>query len=85
MKSFHPASWSQQARKLADNQFDWFRRANECGDPDSWLIQKDPNTGLSLADEESYVIFFSTSYRHPRIRHRAAKRFGRLVRKYKRG
>ena len=34
--------------------------------------------------EEDVVKFFQNSYRAPLIVHRAAKRFGRMVRKYKR-
>lgn len=31
--------------------------------------------------EKEAIKFFSTSYRHPLIRQRAAKRFGRIMRK----
>lgn len=80
---YRPKSWSQQARQMADRQFGYFINANECGDPESWLLQLDPETGWTCADEDSYIHFFSISYRHPLIRRRAAKRFGKLVRKYR--
>lgn len=79
MIKYRPKSWSQQAREMADKQFATYVAANECGDPESWLL--DPK--LRLWEEEHYLHFFSNSYRAPIIRQRAAKRFGRLVRKYK--
>lgn len=60
MKTYHPKSWSQQAREMADKQV---RQTLEDGDPTYSLW------------------FFSHSYRHPLIRRRAAKRFGREMRK----
>lgn len=84
-RTYHPASWSQQARKMADNNFKIFVEANECGDPESWMLQRLPIKGFTYADEELYIENFSISYRPAIIRHRAAKRFGRLVRKYRKG
>ena len=60
MYTYHPDSWSQQARKMADDEV--------------WCI----NNGWQTI--EGATRFFSTSYRHPLIRGRAAKRFGRLLR-----
>lgn len=60
MRSYHPESWSMQARKMCDNQIE--------------MVE----AGYATIDEA--IHFFSTSYRHPLIRHRAAKRFGRMLR-----
>lgn len=60
MKKYRPKSWSEQARKIADEQI---RSTLESGDP-VWSLR-----------------FFSNSYRADIIRHRAAKRFGRAMRK----
>ena len=60
MKKYRPKSWSEQARKMADNQI---RYTLETGDP-VWSLR-----------------FFSNSYRADIIRYRAAKRFGRAMRK----
>lgn len=60
-RTYHPASWSVQARRMAENQI---------------------NQIISGEITEAEAIhFFSTSYRHPRIRYRAAKYFGRKMRK----
>jgi len=60
MRSYHPESWSAQARKMCDNQIE--------------MVE----AGYATIDEA--IHFFSISYRHPLIRHRAAKRFGRMLR-----
>ncbi len=59
MRSYHPESWSAQARKMCDNQIE--------------MVE----AGYCTIDEA--IHFFSTSYRHSLIRHRAAKRFGRML------
>ena len=65
MRTYHPESWSVQARELADRIY------NQLGEGEN---------KYSLKEAEN---FFSNSYRHPLIRQRAAKRFGRLVRRNK--
>lgn len=62
-RTYHPASWSEQARKMADIQL-------------YYVLNGD-------ITEDEAVHFFSTSYRHPRIRLRAAKYFGRKMRQLK--
>lgn len=63
MKTWHPDSWSKQARELADTIYSQYLDGSR-----------------SLEDAEN---FFSNSYRNPLERRRAAKRFGRLLRKNK--
>ena len=60
MKKYRPKSWSEQARKMADQQI---HSTLESGNP-VWSLR-----------------FFSNSYRADIIRYRAAKRFGRAMRK----
>lgn len=60
MRNFHPASWSEQARRMCDNE----------------IISVNAGWGTI----EGACDLFSRSYRHPLIRGRAAKRFGRKVR-----
>lgn len=57
MRTYHPKSWSQSARELADRI--------------AWNVEE------GYCSMKSGREFFSNSYRHPLIRHRAAKRFGR--------
>jgi hypothetical protein len=52
----------------------WSQSAREFCDNYVNLI----NTGWGTVEKAEKL--FSTSYRHPLIRHRAAKRFGRLLR-----
>ena len=61
MKTWHPKSWSAQARAMADKQITQTLRSG--------------NPSFSLH-------FFSQSYRAPIVRGRAAKRFGRAMKKY---
>lgn len=88
MRTYHPLSWSQRARKIADNQFKWFVYYTE--NPEKWtdeLSKKfDFITGdyVYLTPEQSCIRFFQMSYRHKLIKERAAKRFGKLMREYKR-
>ena len=60
MKKYRPKSWSEQARKMADNEI---RITLESGNP-VWSLR-----------------FFSNSCQPDIIRHRAAKRFGRAIKK----
>ena len=52
----------------------WSQQAREMADRRIQYV----NTGTECIDQAIY--FFNISYRHPRIRLRAAKRFGRAVR-----
>lgn len=63
MKTWHPESWSQQAREMARKQIESIK----CG----------------YQTIEGAIEFFDRSYRHPLIRYRAAKAFGRHERKIK--
>ena len=82
--NYHPESWSAQAREMADIQFEYWKEAQE--HPEMVRTYLDTETWeyvmMSTASVKYYTYFFSNSYRHPLIRHRAAKRFGRLVKKY---
>jgi hypothetical protein len=60
MRTYHPDSWSVQAREMANRQVESI------------------NCGVSTIADAIY--FFGISYRHPRIKYRAAKRFGRMRR-----
>lgn len=77
MRTYHPQSWSQQAREMADNMFNnviYYTYTH----PEKW-----PDV-MKQTPEQAAIEFFQTSYRHPLIRERAAGRFGRLLREYKR-
>ena len=87
--NYHPESWSAQAREMADIQFGYWKEIQEHPElermeyaHDGRLDENFEYVKLSNASIAYYVDFFNCSYRHPLIRHRAAKRFGRLVRKY---
>ena len=54
-RTYHPKSWSKQARNLADRFLEW-------------------------DDLDDAYRSLRNSYRHPRIRLRALKRFGRIRR-----
>lgn len=93
MRKYRPESWSKQARRMADKQWEQYIYYNENPAEDTELffrehirIVKGEILGgeiysLMASDIRVYRNFFSTSYRHPLIRQRAAKRFGRLARK----
>ena len=78
MRTWHPKSWSEQARDKADlAYFSWFdaKYSNRKVYPgDEELHEKEKDTAF-------WVATFANSYRPPIIRYRAAKRFRRLVRK----
>ncbi len=75
MRTYHPASWSQRAREMANVQFRQVIYYTYIH-PEKWTLERTP--------EETAIELFNTSYRHSLIRERAAKRFGRLMREYKR-
>lgn len=71
---YHSKSWSQQARTIADsifNQVIYYTYKH----PEKWTDEDTP--------EKWAIEFFQTYYRHPLIRQRAAARYGRLLREYK--
>lgn len=73
-KTYHPKSWSQQARIMADkifNQVIYYTYKH----PEEWTYEDTP--------EKWAIEVFQISYRHPLIRQRAAARYGRLLREYK--
>lgn len=63
MKTWHPKTWSEQAREKSNHYVGRVNRGE-----------------LTIAEAVERI---SNSYRHPLIRNRAAKRFGRLVREGK--
>lgn len=79
-------SWSEIARRIAKNQFAYYVAANECGDPESYLLEPNPHYhNYTLADKEYYIYMFSYSTRNKLVRVRVMKHFSRLVAKYQRG
>ena len=84
MRTYHPDSWSQQARKMADNYFADWRDANDGTMEKMYTDPRDKKFIEEEKCEQNHVKYIHHSFRHPLIRRRAAKRFGRLVRAYKR-
>ena len=74
MRTYHPASWSKQARNLANNLFATYKDVME------GKYNDDPKFVQKMKDEWRLHTFHS--YRHPLIAGRAMKRFGRLVKQY---
>ena len=73
-RTYHPKSWSQQARSMADVIFEQVIYFNYIH-PENWEHEESP--------EKWATEFFQASYRHPLIRSRAAGRYGRMLREYK--
>jgi len=79
MKTYHPKSWSQQAREKGNSVY----RA--------WIAKNEPLEVFNMETGEYETIYgeqaamwqLNNSYRHPLIVNRAAKRVGRLARKHK--
>lgn len=89
MYSYRPASWSAQARRMADYQF--YNYLFFKNNPDKVILvpchsgKLDDNferVCFRNDDIRYYEDFFSYSYRDKLIRERAAKRFRRLCKKY---
>ena len=71
MRSYHARSYSEQARKMGDYMFYQFLA----------LIELD----TKINDAEKYIMeIINESYRHKLVKERAAARFGKKVREYKR-
>lgn len=71
MRSYHVRSYSEQARKMGDYMFYQFFALIEL------------NTKIN--DAEKYIMeTINESYRHKLVKERAAARFGKKVREYKR-
>ena len=71
MKSYHARSYSEQARKMGNYMFYQFLA----------LI----DLGTEINDAEKYIMeTINESYRHKLVKGRAAARFGKKVREYKR-
>ena len=71
MRSYHARSYSEQARKMGNHMFYQFLA----------LIKLD----TKINDAEKYIMeTINESYRHKLVKERAAARFGKKVRKYKR-
>ena len=81
MKNWHPESWSTQARKFSDRIYE---QAIEAYKANELMEFYNENGEYCEVDPELWgVHVFNFSYRHPRIVNRAAKRFGKKIRKYK--
>lgn len=74
--TWHPKSWSQQAREKADATYHNYIVGN-CTYT-IWLI--DTFDRAEIGGEAGAVRSLAASYRAPIIRYRAAKRLGRLIR-----
>lgn len=80
MRTYHPASWSEQAREKAALMYiQWYDAVNRTkpvypGDKELAEAEKDP---------QYWVAMIANSYRAPVIRYRAVKSFKRLVKKNK--
>jgi hypothetical protein len=73
-------SYSIQARRLADRVFEQVVQGIE----NIELFSLDNGYGyVNCTPEEWASYVFRNSYRHPIVRGRAAKRYGRLIRDYK--
>ena len=71
MRNYHAKSYSEQARRKGDSIFDEFLA----------LIE----SGAKVNEAEKYLIkVIHDSYRHKLVKGRAAARFGKKVREYKR-
>lgn len=70
-------SYSSKVRQLANYRYWFYYKANECGDPESWLL----NPAHRYWDENSHIEIFR-NYPNRLVGQRAAKRFGKMVRRY---
>ena len=75
-RTYHPRSWSKQAREKADAMYCNYIVGN-CTYT-VWLI--DTLDRAEIGGEAGAVCSLAASYRAPIIRYRAAKRLGRLIR-----
>ena len=73
--SYHPSSYSAQAREMADSIFKQVIKHLEGKVTAEYPPEFNPEKWASE--------LFNNSYRHDFIRLRAAKRYGRKMRKYK--
>jgi hypothetical protein len=80
-RTYHPKSWSEQARKKANGLFgyvmDMMYRNKELGFFDNMGEYHE-----NVIPEQYVAHALSISYRPEIIRYRAAKRFGRMWRKH---
>lgn len=71
MRSYHARSYSEQARAMGNHMFHQFLAQIELG--------------TEIKDAEKYIMdIINDSYRHKLVKQRAAARFGKKVREYKR-
>ena len=72
MRTYHPRSWSEQAREKADTTYY------------NYIVRNytfiDTLDRAEIGGEAGAVRSLANSYRAPIIRYRAAKRLGRLIR-----
>lgn len=73
-RTWHPKSWSQQAREKADNTYRSFMIHH------ATLVNYIDSERIEITGEAGAVCSLAASYRAPIIRYRAAKRLGRLIR-----
>lgn len=81
MRTYHPRSWSEQARRKAYGLFDYVMNMTYNNKELSFY----DNMGEyheNVTPEQYVAHVLSHSYRAEIIRYRAAKRFGRMWRRY---
>jgi len=80
-RTYHPESWSAQARRMSDNLFSYvinkMNKRNEIFE----YYTLDGEYRVNVSPDEWASHCFSTSYRADIITQRAAKRFGRKMKK----
>lgn len=84
MRSWHPDSWSQQARELENKIYRIVIHAIENGCSKHQFAEYiGGGEYIERTPEEWATHFWTVSYRPPIIVNRAAKRYGRKLRQYK--
>lgn len=76
-RTYHPRSWSQQAREKANALYRWIKIEK----PILSYRDEEGEFHYNVSSDEYAAYEFYMSYRCDMIRYRAAKRFGRLMRK----
>lgn len=80
-RTYHPNSWSAQARKMSNLIFNSVvNKMNKNEIFEYYTLDGEYRVNVSPEEWASHC--FNTSYRADIIRQRAAKRFGRKIRKF---
>ena len=82
MKNYRPGSWSEIARKFANRIYIQVVDMYENGETAEYY-DFEGNLYENVDPEKWGRHVFETSYRHPRVRLRAAGIFGRKIKEYK--